>query len=461
VNPVNEAVSEACLQLEDKIAGGSARVCVIGLGYVGLPLTLGFARRGYRVVGLDVDARKVSSLTEGRSYIQDVESESVADLVKRGLFQPTMDYETLREVDVVFICVPTPFDAMKAPDLTFVRSAAQGIAPRLKAGQLIVLQSTTFPGTTEEVVQPILESSGLKAGVDFCLAFSPERIDPGNKVFTAENTPKVVGGLTPLCAGLAAKLLGQLTPEIYVVSTPRAAEMTKLLENIFRSVNIALVNELALLSERMGIDFWEVIEAAKTKPFGYMPFYPGPGVGGHCIPVDPYYLSWKAREFDFYTKFIELAAEVNQSMPYHVVERIAQALSAQGKPVRGARVLILGVAFKRDIDDARNSPAERIIELLLNAGAEVIYNDPYVPSYSVGSDAFYRQRATFVSQELTPALLAEQDVVVIVAAHRTYDYRWIVRHAGLVVDTVNAVKEISEGGKVVRIGAPFSPGSCK
>jgi UDP-N-acetyl-D-glucosamine dehydrogenase len=458
LNAKNESgtVSETCLQLATRIADGSAQICVLGLGYVGLPLAIGFARRGYRVVGLDVDTGKISSLTRSQSYIQDVEDKAVEELVKRGLLRPTTDYETLRDVDVVFICVPTPFDAMKAPDLSFIRSAAEGIAPRLKAGQLIVLQSTTFPGTTEEFVQPILESSGLRAGVDFCLAFSPERIDPGNKTFTAENTPKVVGGLTPLCARLAGDLLGQLTPEIHIVSTPRAAEMTKLLENIFRSVNIALVNELALLSERMGIDFWEVVEAAKTKPFGFMPFYPGPGVGGHCIPVDPYYLSWKAREFDFYTKFIELAAQVNQSMPYHVVERIGQALSARGKPLKDARVFILGVAFKRDIDDARNSPAERIIELLLNAGAQVAYNDPYVPRYSVGQDAFYRRKITFTSQELTPSLLAGQDAVVIVADHRLYDYPWIVHHAGLVVDTRNVTKETVKGReKIVRIGVPF------
>ena len=376
------------------------------------------------------------------------------------LLRPTTDYDTLCGVDVVFICVPTPFDAMKAPDLSFVRSAAQGIAPRLKAGQLVVLQSTTFPGTTEEVVQPILESSGLKAGVDFGLAFSPERIDPGqtsSQGWDVTNTPKVIGGLTPLCAKLAGDLLGKLTPKIHLVSTPRAAEMTKLLENIFRSVNIALVNELALLSERMGMDFWEVVEAASTKPFGFMSFEPGPGVGGHCIPVDPYYLSWKAREFDFYTKFIELAAEVNQSMPQHVVERISQALGARGRPLKDACVLILGVAFKPDVDDARNSPAERIIELLLNAGAQVAYNDPYVPSYSVGDSAFHRLRVDFASQELTPALLAEQDAVVVVSSHRVYDYPWIVRHAQLVVDTRNATKEVSDGReKIVRIGVPFS-----
>ena len=455
--PMNDVVSRISLQLEKRIADGSARVCVLGLGYVGLPLAAGFARRGYRVIGLDVDEAKIGSLARGQSYIQDVKSESVAELLERDLLQPTTDYETLHHIDVIFICVPTPFDAMKAPDLAFVKSAAEGITPCLKPGQLIVLQSTTFPGTTEEVVQPILESSGLKAGVDFFLAFSPERIDPGNKVFTAENTPKVVGGLTPLCARLAGDLLGKLTPKIHIVSSPRAAEMTKLLENIFRSVNIALVNELALLSERMEIDFWEVIEAAKTKPFGFMPFYPGPGVGGHCIPVDPYYLSWKARQFDFYTKFIELAAEVNQSMPYHVVELVSQALSTRGKPLKGARVLILGVAFKRDIDDARNSPAERVIELLLTGGAEIAYNDPYVPQYSVGQDVFYRQEVTLVSQKLTEALLAEQDVVVIIQAHNSFDFARIVRHANLVVDTVNATKQILEGaGKIVRIGVPFA-----
>ena len=448
---------QACLQLEPKIADKSAQVCIIGLGYVGLPLAKAFAQSGYRVAGLDLDVHKVASLAEGRSYIPDVESGDVASLVRQGLFHPTTDYEVLRQVDVVFICVPTPFDAMKAPDLSFIRSAAEGIAPRLHAGQLVVLQSTTFPGTTEEVVQPILESSGLKAGVDFGLAFSPERIDPGNKVFTVSNTPKVVGGLTSLCARLAASLLGQITPQVHVVSTPRAAEMTKLLENIFRSVNIALVNELALLSERMGIDFWEVVQAASTKPFGFMPFYPGPGVGGHCIPVDPYYLSWKAREFDFYTKFIELAAEVNQSMPYHVVERVGQALSARGKPLAGARVLILGVAFKRDIDDARNSPAGRVIELLLNAGAQVAYNDPYVPRYSVGRDVFYPDEIALESQALVPDLLAAQDVVVIVSGHRVYDYPWIVQHAALVVDTVNATQGVWQGhNKIVRIGAPFS-----
>jgi UDP-N-acetyl-D-glucosamine dehydrogenase len=296
----------------------------------------------------------------------------------------------------------------------------------------------------------------MVAGEDFCLAFSPERIDPGNAQFTAENTPKVVGGLTPLCTQLAVDLLKQLTPQIHVVSSPRAAEMTKLLENIFRSVNIALVNELALLSERMGIDFWEVIDAASTKPFGFMPFYPGPGVGGHCIPVDPYYLSWKAREYDFYTKFIELAAEVNQSMPYHVVERTVQALGRQGKALNGAKVLVMGVAFKRDVDDARNSPAERVIELLRSAGAQVQYNDPYVPRYRVGGNVFCGQEVVLESQPLTEEMLSTQDVVVVVSAHRIYDYPWIVKHARLVVDCMNVTQATGDlQEKVVRIGAPL------
>jgi len=353
---------------------------------------------------------------------------------------------------------------MKAPDLIYIEQAARGIAPRLHAGQLVILQSTTYPGTTEEFVLPILEGSGLKAGADFHLAFSPERINPGDQQFTVENTPKVVGGLTPRCAELARSLLAQLFAHVHVVSSPRTAEMTKLLENIYRSVNIALVNELALLSERMGIDLWEVIEAAKTKPFGFMPFYPGPGVGGHCIPVDPYYLSWKAREYDFYTKFIELAAEVNQAMPYHVVDLAAEALGRQGKPLAGARVVVLGVAFKRDIDDARNSPAERIIELLLSRGAQVDYSDPYVPRFRVGRDVFYRQERWLEGIDLTDEALAGADCVLIVAGHRNVDYARVVQKAALVIDTVNATAGLggpSFTGKqahIVRVGAPQPPG---
>jgi UDP-N-acetyl-D-glucosamine dehydrogenase len=443
------------MSLKDRIEAKEAQICIIGLGYVGLPLAVGFAKAGYRVFGLDVDGRKVAALERGESYIQDVLGQEVAPLVTAGMLIPTADYYTLGFVDVIFICVPTPFDEMKAPDLSFIVRASEGIVYHLRPEQLIVLQSTTYPGTTEEVVLPILERSGLKAGVDFHLAFSPERISPGDKVFTAENTPKVVGGLTPRCSELARALLAQLTPEVHIVSSPRVAEMTKLLENIYRSVNIALVNELALLSERMGIDIWEVIEAASTKPFGFMPFYPGPGVGGHCIPVDPYYLSWKAREYDFYTKFIELAAEVNQAMPYHAVGKISEGLNRQGKPLRGARVLILGVTFKRDVDDARNSPAQRIIELLLAQEVQVTYNDPYVPQFKVGNDVFYRDELTLCSADLSEKLLAEHDCTVIVAGHTNYDYAWVVRHAPLIIDTVNATRGVSEGReKILRIGVP-------
>ncbi len=442
--------------LAAKIAEKSARLGVIGLGYVGLPLAVGFAKAGYPVLGLDVDDRKVAALNHGKSYIQDVESSELAAMVQVGRLSASRDYGLLAGVDAIFICVPTPFDAMKAPDLSYIEQAARGIASRLRAGQLVILQSTTFPGTTEEFVQPILEGSGLKAGQDFYLAFSPERINPGDPHFTVENTPKVVGGVTPLCTELARLLLAQLFAHVHVVSSPRSAEMSKLLENIFRSVNIALVNELALLSERMDIDIWEVIEAAKTKPFGFMPFYPGPGVGGHCIPVDPYYLSWKAREYDFYTKFIELAAEVNLAMPYHVVDLAAQALSRQGKALDGAQVLILGVAFKRDIDDARNSPAERIIELLLKRGARVQYNDPYVPRYRVGRDVFCSDEHWLESVDLTDEVLASVDCVVIVAGHQVIDYARVVRGARLVVDTVNATQGLSPASTtVVRVGAPF------
>ncbi|MCX7681770.1 MAG: nucleotide sugar dehydrogenase [Anaerolineae bacterium] len=443
--------------LEDKIAARTAHIVVIGLGYVGLPLATAFARAGFRTTGVDVDQRKVEAINAGRSYIPDVEEEDVARYVQAGLLTATAGYGVVQEADAVFICVPTPYDAQRAPDLSYIRAATEGILPHLKRGQLIVLQSTTYPGTTEEIVQPILERSGLKAGVDFYLAFSPERIDPGNKQWSAYNTPKVVGGLTPQCTKMAVALLRQMGAPVYPVSSTRAAELTKLLENTFRAVNIALVNELALLAERMGIDFWEVIEAAKSKPFGFMPFYPGPGVGGHCIPVDPYYLSWKAREYDYYAEFIELAGEVNQAMPYHVVNLVSQALSWHRKPLREARILVLGVAFKPDIDDARNSPAERVIELLLGRGAIVRYHDPYVPHFHVGNDVFHRAPIALESVPLTPQELAAADCVVIVTNHRAIDYTSVVQHAPLIVDTRNATAGIAGAtAKTVRLGAPLA-----
>jgi UDP-N-acetyl-D-glucosamine dehydrogenase len=442
--------------LQEKISGRTAHVAVIGLGYVGLPLATAFAKAGFRTTGVDISQGKVDAVNAGRSYIPDVPAADLAPHVQSGRLTATSDYDVLCEADAIFICVPTPYDAQRAPDLSFIQDASEGIKPRLKPGQLIVLQSTTYPGTTEEIVQPILEQSGLKAGVDFYLTFSPERIDPGNKQWSAYNTPKVVGGLTPECTQLATDLLRQMGAPVHPVSSTRAAELTKLLENTFRAVNIALVNELALLTERMGIDLWEVVEAAKTKPFGFMPFCPGPGVGGHCIPVDPYYLSWKAREYDYYAEFIELAGEVNQAMPYHVVDLISQALSLRRKPLRDARVLVLGVAFKPDIDDARNSPAERVIELLLSRSAQVAYHDPYVPRFQVGNDVFYQDTVVLESVPLTEGEIAAADCVVIVTDHRSLDYAQVVEHADLVVDTRNATAGVPDHReKIVRLGAPL------
>jgi UDP-N-acetyl-D-glucosamine dehydrogenase len=445
--------------LRKKIPDRSARVAVIGLGYVGLPLALGFAKAGFQVVGLETDEEKIAHLNEGHSYIGDVTDDELEPHVASGALRATTDYDVLRNADAIFICVPTPYDDQRAPDLKYVRAASEGILPRIQPQQLIVLQSTTYPGTTEEVVQPILEQSGLQAGTDFYLAFSPERIDPGNQEWTAYNTPKVVGGITPECTELACDLLSQMGALVHPVSSTGAAEMTKLLENIFRSINIALVNELALLAERMEIDFWEVIDAASTKPFGFMPFRPGPGVGGHCIPVDPYYLSWKAREYDFWTKFIELAAEVNQAMPYHAVDLVAEALSRQGKPLCGAQVLVLGVAFKPDVEDPRNSPAERVIELLLARGAKVTYHDPYVDRFHVGGDVFFKPEKTLESAPLTDEALDEADAVAIVTGHRKLDYHRVVERARLVVDCCNATQLAGKRvPNVVRLGAPPAQG---
>lgn len=438
-------------------------VAVIGLGYVGLPLAVAFGRACVPVVGIDLDERKIAMLQEGKSYIPDVPTDRVATLIEQGLLRTGTDYDAVRNVNSIFICVPTPFDANKAPDLTAVRQAAAGIAPRLQRGQMVILQSTTYPGTTEEVVQPILETSGLKAGLDFDLAFSPERIDPGqinSAGYTVENTPKVVGGVNERSTRRAADLLRRIGAPVEIVSSTRAAEMSKLLENIFRSVNIALVNEMALLCERMGIDVWEVIRAASTKPFGFMPFSPGAGVGGHCIPVDPLYLSWKAREFDFHTNFIDLAAQVNQSMPFHVVDLAAQGLASRHKSLSGARVLVLGVAFKRDIDDARESPAERVIELLLMRGAEVDYHDPYISRFHIGGNVFHRDLRRLESVPLSDEMLAGYDCVVIVTGHRRLDYATVAAHSQLVIDSCNATGGIREhNDKIVRLGAPTAAGA--
>lgn len=447
------------VSLENKIARKTARVAVVGLGYVGLPLAIEFAREGFSVVGIDIDTRKVEKLNRGISYIPDVASPKVKSMLAKHKFSATLEYAAIAAADVIFICVPTPFDEMKAPDLKPVIAATQSIAPHLQKGQLVILQSTTYPGTTEQICLPILEQSGLKAGKDFHLAFSPERIDPGatsSPGWNVKNTPKTLGGLTPKCTKLAKALLMHLTPKVFVVSSPRAAEMSKLLENIFRSVNIALVNELALLSERMDIDFWEVIDAAQTKPFGFMAFYPGAGVGGHCIPVDPYYLSWKAREYDFHTKFIELAAEINQGMPYHVVKLAHDSMNRRGKSLKNARVLVLGVAFKRNVDDARNSPAQRVIEILLNYGARVRYHDPFVPTFRVGNNVVRRASVELKSVPLTRAELRKNDIVIIVTAHSPVNYRLVAANATLIVDSANATKGLGHSDQIVRVGAPIA-----
>jgi len=378
-------MSEPRAEFVEKARKKTLTVGVIGLGYVGLPLAVGFARAGVRVLGIDVSGNRVQAINRGESHIPDVPSADLAPVVASGHLAATTEYRECARADATVICVPTPFTRMKAPDLSYIEAACRSLAPHVAPGSLVVLQSTTYPGTTEELVRPILETAGRRAGRDFLLAFSPERIDPGNKRYGAHNTPKVVAGVDDASTEAACALFGLLVPpdQIHRVSGPRVAEMCKLLENIFRSVNIALVNELAKLCHRMGIDIWEVIDAAATKPFGFMPFYPGPGVGGHCIPVDPYYLSWKAREYDFYTKFIELAAEVNSSMPFFTVNRIIEALNRQGKPLLGARVLILGAAFKRDIDDPRNAPALELMRALVTRGAEVSYHDPHVPVVSL------------------------------------------------------------------------------
>lgn len=431
--------------------GSQLKVGVIGCGYVGLPLGLRFAEAGHRVVGFDTDPNKVSKLNEGQSYIGHIPSTKIQQHVRSKLFSATSDFARLAEMDAVVICVPTPLDQRREPDLSYVEQTARSIQPHLQRGQLIVLESTTYPGTTEELVLPILEQSGLKCPIahgpdaehiatDFFLAFSPEREDPGNKQYGLAQIPKVVGGVNPPSGRAAVSLYAQIVARVVPVSTTRAAEMAKLLENIFRCVNIALVNELKQLSLRMGMDIWEVIDAAATKPFGYMPFYPGPGLGGHCIPVDPYYLSWKAREFDFATRFIELAGEVNTAMPYNVVEAIANALNDRQKALKGSRVLVLGVAYKRDVDDLRESPTLKIMQLLIERGARVEYNDPYFPQLHKMRHYDYSHMRSI---DLTPANLAGFDCVVIATDHSSYDYQAIVEAAPLVVDTRNATRRIA------------------
>ncbi len=431
-------VSSSEKALMAKILDGRMVVGVVGLGYVGLPLALEFAKSGIRTIGVDVSAEKISSLNAGKNYIQDLDDTEIRHVVKSTkMLSASRDFGVLAECDVIYVCVPTPFTVNKDPDISHIVHATEEIARTLRKGQLVILKSTTFPGTTEKYVKPILDATKLVCGRDYFLAFSPERIDPGNKTWTTQNTPVVVGGVSSACTDLAIAVNRRIIDEVVPVSSPSVAEMEKLLENIFRSVNIALVNELAQLCDRIGVNIWEVVDAAKTKPFGFMPFYPGPGIGGHCILIDPYYLSWSAREVDFVTNFITLAAEVNESMPFYVRSMIEREIARQPVTMKTAKVLLLGMAFKKDVDDLRHSPALKVAELLHEGGIENIsYFDPYIPSVNVHGKTLASKKT------LTPAYVKRHDVVVITTDHSAFDVEMIVANATVVIDTRNATKNV-------------------
>jgi UDP-N-acetyl-D-glucosamine dehydrogenase len=429
-------------ELTARLQSRDAQVATLGLGYVGLPLSVEFASAGFRVTGFDISSEKVKTVSRGESHVADVPGTRVKELVAAGRLSATTDFSQLAAADAIIICVPTPLSKTKDPDLSMVVEAARSIAEHLRPGQLIVLESTTYPGTTEELILPILSERGLKVGESFFLAFSPERVDPGNPRFHTRNTPKIIGGVTPACTDVARSLYSQAIVTVIPVSSTQTAEMVKLLENTFRSVNIGLVNEVALMCARLGVDVWEVIDAAATKPFGFMPFYPGPGLGGHCIPVDPLYLSWKLKTLNYRARFIELAGEINSEMPEYVCARVADALNARERAVKGSRILVLGVAYKRDIEDVRESPALDILRILDSRGARVGYNDPYVPQLSLND-------TTLRSSELLPAV-READIVVVVTDHRSYAYAEIVEAARLVLDTRNATRGIVSE-KVLRL----------
>lgn len=424
--------------LMEKIQSKNAVIGVVGLGYVGLPLAVEKAKAGYKVIGFDIQQKRCDMVNEGKNYIGDVVDEELKDLVREGRIFATTDYSKIAEVDAVAIAVPTPLDKYKQPDVSYVVSSTESIAKNLHSGMLVVLESTTYPGTTEEIVKPILEKTGLVCGKDFYLAFSPERVDPGNKFFKTKNTPKVVGGITKDCTEIAASMYRNvLEGEIFPVSSPAVAEMEKILENTFRNINVALANEMAILCTKMGIDVWEVIDAAKTKPYGFMAFYPGPGLGGHCIPIDPFYLTWKAREYDYHTRLIEIAGEINDYMPEFVVEKAGHILNTFRKPLNGSKVLLLGAAYKKDIDDLRESPVLKVIENLHKREAVVLYNDPFIPE-------FKHMDVEYKSLELTEDTLRDADIVIITTDHSSYDYDLIVRNAKVVLDTRNATKDVVE-----------------
>jgi UDP-N-acetyl-D-glucosamine dehydrogenase len=426
-------------QLLQKIQAKTTHIVIVGVGYVGLPLAVEFAQAGFRVTGLDVNEKKMALLNQGVSYIPDVRTEVLAPLVAEGLLAGTTDRGVLGTADAVSICVPTPLGKSKDPDISYIVDASEGVGSHAHAGMLVVLESTTYPGTTEEIILPRIAENGLQVGEDFFLAFSPERVDPANTRWQTRNTPKVLGGATPACLEVASALYGHAVDQVVPVSSTNAAEMVKLLENTFRAVNIALVNEVAIMCDKLGVDVWEVIEAAATKPFGFMPFYPGPGVGGHCIPLDPHYLSWKLKSLNYNARFIELAGEINSHMPDYVVGKVADALNDDGKPVKNSLVLVLGVAYKPDVDDVRESPALDVIHLLLEKGARVSYHDPFVPTLS-------QEGIALDSVDLDRAL-PEADCVVVVTNHRAYDWAWIASHTRLVIDTRNALREVGEGAQ--------------
>lgn len=423
------------LKLKQKLESREAKVAVIGLGYVGLPYAIAFAEAGYNVHGIDLDKNKINSIREGKSYIIDIDSSRIKNVIKNNKLSVHSDYGIIPEIDAVVVCVPTPLNKTRDPEVSFIISAFSNIKKRMRPGQLYILSSTTYPGTTTELVYPMLNESGLVVGEDYFLAFSPERIDPGNKIYTLKDIPKVVGGMTQRCSTLSALLFRPVVKDVFIVRDTTTAEMVKLLENTFRSINIAFVNELAIMCSRLGINVWEVIKAASTKPYGFMPFYPGPGMGGHCIPIDPLYLSWKMKILNYRARFIELAEEINRDMPYFVVERIASVLNLAGKPLKNSKVCLLGVAYKKDVNDVRESPAVEIIKILKERGADVSYNDPYIPVLSENG-------VIMKSRKLTAGFLKKQDCVVITTDHSVFNWEWIVKHSSRVIDFRNATEKV-------------------
>jgi len=433
------------LDLIKKIGDRSAEIAVIGMGYVGFPLAVEFASKGFSVTGIDINQLKVEVINHGGSHIPDIDPDEISPLVKSGRLKATTDFEILSDIDAMSICVPTPLNKTKNPDVSFILSASKEIKKHLRPGQLIVLESTSYPGTTEELIRPMMEETGLKAGKDFYLAFSPERVDPGNRVYTIRNTPKVIGACTPECLEHAMAYYSQIVENVVPVSGSDTAEMVKLLENTFRAVNIALVNEVALMCDVLGINVWEVIQAAASKPFGYMPFQPGPGLGGHCIPIDPHYLSWKLKSLNYYARFIELAGEINSSMPAYVVRKVTDALNSIERSVKGSRILVLGVTYKKDINDMRESPALDVVKLLQLKGGEVLFSDPFIQEFKMNGK-------TLTSRKLTPDLLRSMHCIVVTADHTAFDYKMVLENAPMIVDTRNAFGSRGlKSGKIIHL----------